>query len=120
MNLAEEIDKVYQMRENRLMLQKQIDVLEQEEKDLKKAIMAALKDVQATGHAGQLAQANLKLKSVAKPEWETLYAHIKATGEFELLHKRIADGACRERWEAGLTIPGVTRLDVEELSITKV
>lgn len=114
------VDRLFTMRAERLALQKQLDGMEEDEKSLKMEVAKALKDVQATGHAGQVGKAYLKIKSVAHvPDWKVLYEHIKATGEFELLHKRVTDTACRERWDSGLTVPGVERVDLEELIVTK-
>lgn len=47
--------------------------------------------------------------------WERLYAHIRATGEFDLLHKRLATTAVQERWAAGVVVDGV--VPVEEVSL---
>ena len=39
--------------------------------------------------------------------WKQLYAYIKKTGYFHLLHKRVTDGAYQELLEAGKKVPGV-------------
>lgn len=47
--------------------------------------------------------------TVAAEDWPKVWAHIKKTGEFELLQKRISVEAVRERWNAGKTVSGVTK-----------
>jgi hypothetical protein len=50
------------------------------------------------------------LPQIESPEaWATFYAHILATGQFDLLQKRFGERACQERWENGEAIPGVKK-----------
>ena len=59
-----------------------------------------------------------KDKPVAE-DWPALYAHIQASGEFELLHKRLTQTAVEERWEDGVQVPGVINLPGHKLTIGK-
>jgi hypothetical protein len=49
-------------------------------------------------------------------DWEALYAHIVATGDFALLHRRISATAFRELLKAGETIPGVSSRTVRSVN----
>jgi hypothetical protein len=51
--------------------------------------------------------------------WEALYKHIKKTGEFELLFRRVNPTAVKERWEHNKVVPGVGSFPVDKLSVTK-
>ena len=51
-------------------------------------------------------------------DWPALWAHIRATGEFELLHKRLGNTAFLERAAVGMQVPGVDLALVPELKIT--
>jgi hypothetical protein len=52
-------------------------------------------------------------------DWARLYAHVKNTGEFELLFHRINPTAVKERWGLHKVVPGVAKFPVEKLSVTK-
>lgn len=41
-------------------------------------------------------------------DWAALYAHVKKTGAFELLQRRVSTEAWRERLDAGAPVPGTT------------
>jgi hypothetical protein len=52
-------------------------------------------------------------------DWGALYAYIKTTGAWELLHKRISQTAIRERWQEGTDVPGIKHNVQDELHIRK-
>lgn len=53
-------------------------------------------------------------------DWEKFYAHVKKTGNFDLLQKRLSDTAVKDRLEEGKAVPGVGNILVKKLSVTKV
>lgn len=121
-SLAELIDQLYVKRQRRIADQKAVDALKAEEDAMSAQILEALRGMNAWGHSGSVGQVTRSVKS--KPDtdnadWPAVYAHIQATGEFDLLHKRLSDTACRARWEQGDEIPGIPRVDEESLSIKK-
>ena len=50
---------------------------------------------------------------------DELFAYVKKTNSFDLLHRRVSMEAARERWNQGVTIPGVRPGTVPTLSVTK-
>jgi hypothetical protein len=65
-------------------------------------------------------QAELKMRAYADvTDWPALQQHIRLTGEFDLLQKRVTITAVRERWEAGKTVPGVMQAQEPEVTISK-
>jgi hypothetical protein len=44
-------------------------------------------------------------------DWVKLYGHIKKTGDFDLLHKRISATAIKERWMGGKDVPGIEHME---------
>jgi hypothetical protein len=52
-------------------------------------------------------------------DWAALYAHIRSTGEFELLYRRVNPAAVKERWENTVEVPGVRKFPSLTLSVTK-
>lgn len=52
-------------------------------------------------------------------DWPKLYAHIKKTGEFELLNRAPNRVAIVERWDAKKEVPGVDKFRAKKVSCTK-
>jgi hypothetical protein len=52
-------------------------------------------------------------------DWNELYAHIRRTGEFELLFRRLNNGSVKDHWDNGVLVPGVGKFPTVSLSITK-
>lgn len=67
-------------------------------------------------------RASCTMRQVTHPaidDWGAFYKHVAATGEFELLHKRLSSAAFKERWEAGEVVPGTSSSSVWELSVVR-
>jgi len=113
-------DRLYQLREKRYAIQHEADELENQEKAIKAHLINILPSDSATGVSGKQANVQVVCERVPKAEdWDVLTAHIKKTGSFELLQKRLNSEAVRERWEAGKVVPGVGALTVKKVSVTK-
>jgi len=114
-------DKLYQLRERRLMMQKEVDLVEEEEKALKEYLISTLPKSEANGVAGKVARVTVVTKPVPQvKDWDLFYKYVKKSGEFELMQRRLSDTAIRERWEAGKQVPGVESFNVVSISINKV
>jgi len=65
-------------------------------------------------------QVNLVWRSRAEvSDPSAFHAHILRSGELDLLENRPSTSAIRERWEVGDSVPGIVRVDYEDLSITR-
>ena len=114
-------DALYEVRQARLDLQKKVDALSEQETALREHIIQTLPKSQASGVAGKLARVTVVTKDVPQvKDWDKLYAHVKKTGQFELLQRRLSDSAFKERQEAGKTVPGVELFRAVTVSINKV
>jgi hypothetical protein len=107
-------------RAKRQAAQKEVDLLEEGEKILKKQVMDALRASpnKAVSNGARLFQLVPGFEPVAE-DWTKVYEHIQKTGEFELLHRRLSSEAVKERWTQNIAIPGVGKIPVETLSDTK-
>lgn len=113
-------DALYTIRQDRLLVQKQVDELKERETALRDHLIATLPKSDATGTAGKVARAQVQTKRVPHVEdWEALYKHVKRTGDFELLQRRLANDAVAERWDAGKKVPGVEPFTTVTVSVTK-
>lgn len=114
-------DRLFELREKRLEEQKKVDAIEAEEKAIKEHIIQNLPKSEASGVAGKVARVTVITKQVPQvKDWDVFYKHVKKTGEFELLQRRLTDTAIRERWDAGKQVPGVESFNAVTLSINKV
>lgn len=110
--LKDSIDRLYDLTKQRLAAQKAVDALKTIEDELKASLIAYAKEVGEDSLAGSVATLNLKYSE--KPEvtdWSALQAHIRATGELDLLEKRPMASAIKVRWEEGNEVPGVARVE---------
>jgi hypothetical protein len=121
------------VREQRLALERQADVLQKEESALRDHLIASLPKSDATGVAGKVARASIKVKTIATAEdWDKVnqwcldqYALHKRKKDglemaaFGIFQRRLSDAVVKERWDNGEEIPGVSSLDVKMVSLNK-
>lgn len=114
-------DKLFEIRNKRLAMQKAVDEVEAEEKALKEHIIATLPKSEASGVAGKLARVTVITKEVPQvKDWDVFYKHLVKTKSFDLMQKRLSDTAVKERWEAGKQVPGVEAFSAVTISLNKV
>lgn len=113
-------DLLFTTRQRRLLLQKKVEKLEGQETKLKNHIINNL-SVTDTGAQGRIARVSVVKKEVPQVEdWEAFYKYVSRTKQFDLLQKRTADGAIKERWEAKKQIPGVVKFTTKTVSLNKI
>lgn len=115
------IEKYLKIRTGRLALDKQSSTLKAEEDMLRGIVLREMKGrPNPVYEAGKL-KAELKMRAYANvTDWAAVQKHILATGEFDLLQKRLTVTAVRERWEVGKDVPGVEQAQEAEVIITRV
>lgn len=114
-------DRLYELRQQRLTVQKEVDKLAAEEAALREHIINTLPKSEASGIAGKLARVTVVTKQVPQvKDWDAFYKFVKKTGSFDLLQRRLTDQAIKERWEAGKEVPGVEHFNAVSISLNKV
>jgi len=97
----------------------QLKVVEDEYRALEAHLIESIPKEDLQGATGKTARVELDRKPVpTAKDWDKLYAYIKKTGAFDLLHKRLSTTACNERWAAKRVIPGVESFTVVKLKLT--
>lgn len=121
-SLANLADKWWLLRADRLALEKQAEAVAVTEREAKAALMESFKLIKdATSVGGKLVVVSIDEEDVPTvTDWPKLYAHIKKTGAWELLQRRVAVPAVRERWEEDKAIPGVDSYPLDKLKYSKV
>ncbi len=114
-------DHYHEVRELRLAMQKEVDAVKAREAELREFIINTLSATDETGAAGEKYRAQITRDT--KPsatDWEKIYDYIVENDRFDLLNKALSITAIKELWEAGEKIPGVSKVHVKSLSITKI
>ena len=118
---AEASDLLYQTRQDRLELQRQVDAMQELETALKNYFVDNLPKSQASGIAGKVARVQLGSKVVAQvADWPALYKYVKKNDAFYLMQRRLSDSAITEIWEDGKKVPGVEPFTIVTVSCTAV
>lgn len=113
-------DRLYELRNKRLVLQKEAESIEEEEKALKLHIINNLPKSDASGISGKLCRVSINVKEVPQvKDWDVLYKHIIKTKSFELLQRRLSDVAVKERWNDEKEVPGVEHFSVVTVAMNK-
>lgn len=109
----------YDLREQRLKLQREADALEQQEKDILYEITKEF-NADSVKHSVDGFTMLAKRKDVPTVrDWSATLAYIKETGQVDLLQKRLTDSAVKARWDAGIEVPGVELTHKYAVTITK-
>jgi len=119
-NLPDLVDNYITTRAQRLVMQKQVDEIEELEKELNKTIIAKLREGGMTAMGGKVGL--VKMHEAIEPiaeDWPATWAYMKEHDAFELVHKRLTVTAVKERWEHGEEVPGVGRVPKFSLSVSK-
>lgn len=121
-DLGAVVDAYRDVREIRLLMQKEVEAVEARERELREHILANLsKSTHTTGVAGRRFRAQRVEKVVpAADDWTKIHAYVQETGRFDLLQKRLSDKAVSDAWDEGDEIPGVERFIKVDLSVTKI
>lgn len=115
------IDELYKKRAERLELEKQVDVLKEGENEYTAHILDNFGKTELAGAKGDIATASIKRTTVYQLDnWDAFIAYVDKKEAWELLRKQPGATACKERFEAGEPIPGITPFIKIGLSLTKV
>lgn len=114
-------DLLYRTREMRLDIQKRIEKLEKLEGQLRDYFIDNLPKSNKSGIAGGVARVQIEVKPVPQVEnWEKFYAYIMKHKAFDLLQRRLSEGAAKERMEEEGKLPGVMIFNAKKVSCTKI
>lgn len=114
------VDLLYELREARLKLQHTVELYEKAEGGLRDFFIETLPVSDASGLSGKRARVQIEQKPVPQVEdWPKLYAYVAKTKSFELLQRRVNEGAVKERWENHKTVPGVGTFIAKKVSCVK-
>lgn len=118
--IGECIDAAFRLRAMRLEIEKEADVLKTQQKELEDHILQSFSKASIDGAKGRVATAAVTRSVVPDvKDWDALLAHIKKTGELDLIQRRVSTEAARARWDEGVVVPGVEQYTRVGVSLTK-
>ena len=114
------IDKYYQLRAQRLNLEKEVKERKRTEKAYMEHIVAQLRSINMENGGGRVANASIKEVEVPTPkDWPAIWEFVEENNAWDLLQKRLSGKAVQERWDQEIVIPGIDTFTKVSLSLTK-
>lgn len=114
-------DEYHEVRELRLAMQKEVDAVKARESEIYNHLVDNLSASDDTGAAGLKYRAQIATsEEPTVQDWEELYDYIHENDRFDLLSKSLAKKAVKEMQERDENVPGVGKITVKKVSITKI
>lgn len=121
-DLGAAIDGLDDLRDARRAITSRAEKAKENETAFEESIFGLFDKAKLEGARGKVAQASIKRSEV--PTFDNpdeFFSHLKKHPEdIDLLQRRLSTEAARERWNAGVAIPGVGKFTKVSLSLTKV
>jgi len=118
-HLPDLVNQYISVRAQRLAKDAEAKEIKEFEEVLKEAIVSKYREqgLKVLGASNGIVKMSVLIEPIAQ-EWPTIWEYIRENGTFELLHKRLANLAVKERWDAGIELPGIGRVEVYKLSVS--
>lgn len=115
---ASAVDLAWALSQKRRVLENEVKALKEQESALEAFIKESfLKDGIESLRGRQAVAALSRYMVPSAKNWDQVWAHIKKTGDFDLLQKRISTTAWRERYNAGKPVPGIEPVQVVDITV---
>jgi hypothetical protein len=113
-------DMYAEVRELRLAMDKEVAAVKARETEIREHIINNLSKSEDTGAAGLRYRAQIVMKLAPKiSDWGVLTSWIRKNDRFDLLYKRINETAIKDLWAERENVPGIEKVNVPDVSITK-
>jgi len=120
-NLGSSADALYELRAERLKLEKQVQELKAKEKHMSEALIEECINQGLTGARGHLATISLNPATVPSVvNWEQVENYIYETKRFHLMQRRVSSAAYLEILQMGEQVPGIEPTTLTKLSLSRV
>jgi hypothetical protein len=115
--LADEYKKV---RDERLAADKLVKALAAQEQEMYAMLVQQMRMQEITSVGGKAATVSIPVEPDYVPtvsDWSAYWQYAKENNAPEMFERRPGKLACKERWAAGVEIPGVSKFPVYKLTI---
>jgi hypothetical protein len=114
-------DALYKLKLEKAALNKQLDALDEKRKALEEHAYKQLNQAKLLGGKGRVGQITKTEKDIPViQDWAAFTRYVARTKQFDLIQRRLGEGAIKARWEDKKTVPGVGVFTRIGLSVTKV
>jgi hypothetical protein len=114
-------DLFHEIRELRLAMEKEVAQVQARENEIREHIINTLSASDDTGASGLRYRAQIVTKAKPRVEdWNAFCEWLATSKRFDCIQRRTSDKAVMELIEAGEPPPGVERMTVKDVSITKI
>lgn len=111
------------VRQLRLTMDKEVEKIKARETEIREHIINNLSKSQDTGAAGLRYRAQIVTKVAYKlADWGVFTSWVRKNDRFDMLQKRVSDTAVKDYAEQneGKVLPGLEKINVPDVSITKI
>lgn len=115
-------DLYHDVRELRLLMEKEVEAVKAREAEIREHIISNLGVSDGdTGASGQRYRAQIVKETKPKAaDWNKIWDYVYEQNRFDLLQKRLGEKAVEDLWADGIDIPGVEKMHIKTVSITKI
>ena len=121
--LADLADQLNETKKKRLAADKVANELKAQEVALHDRLLLQMQKQDISAIGGQTVRVELKREPDYMPHvtnWPEFYSFIINEEDFSLLERRPSRAAMKERWEAGVEVPGVEKFPIYKLGMSQV
>jgi len=110
------LSEMLSLRKQRLSLQREADLLEQQEKTLQSELINIMvsRGLDTFTDGEDQASLVITVEPIAT-SWPTLLDYIRANDALDILQKRLTPSAIKARWAEGHDVPGIDRAEKHTL-----
>lgn len=110
------LEQMFLKRAERLPLEHKAKLLEEQEKTIAAEL---IKRNIGSGIHGPYGVTMTKTEEPFGADWVAIVKYIQDTGEVDLLEKRLLKSGVKRRWEDGIAIPGVDKVEKTSIKVEK-
>ena len=115
--IDELIDRKKSIKTQMEKLNSELKGLREQENDIDLQLLKKLDSEGLKKTANEVASVSIKEETVPDVhDWDALYEHIKQTGDFSLIQRRVSSTAYRELLKLGENVPGLQPREIRRIN----
>ena len=115
--IDELIDRKKSIKTQMEKLNSELKGLREQENDIDLQLLKKLDSEGLKKTANEVASVSIKEETVPDVhDWDALYEHIKQTGDFSLIQRRVSSTAYRELLKLGENVPGLKPREIRRIN----
>tara|TARA_B100001287_G_scaffold265480_1_gene258437 strand:+ start:416 stop:808 length:393 start_codon:yes stop_codon:yes gene_type:complete len=115
--IDELIDRKKSIKNQMEKLNSELKGLREQENDIDLQLLKKLDTEGLKKTANEVASVSIKEETVPDVhDWDALYEHIKQTGDFSLIQRRVSSTAYRELLKLGENVPGLQPREIRRIN----